>query len=105
MDVVIIEVCKKEIEKFPLQVKLDFLEVVNDLREGAKLSMPLSRKMEGMPKGSFEIRLKDISGIYRVIYFVKKGDAYYFVHGFQKKTSKTPKKNIDLATKRIKRLL
>jgi phage-related protein len=66
--------------------------------------MPVSKKMDGMGKGVFELRLKDSSGIYRVIYLVKKKDAIYLIHGFKKKTMRTPKKNIDLALKRIKEL-
>lgn len=105
MDIIVTETCEKEILGFPEQIRRNFLEVVNDLKNGVVLSMPLSRKMEGMPKGTFEIRLKERSGNYRVIYILKKKDAFYFVHAFQKKTKKTPKKNIDLALKRIRRLL
>ncbi len=105
MDVLILNSCSKEIEDFPEVIKVDLFEAINDLKSGLTLSMPLSRRMEGMGPGVFELRLKDRSGIYRVIYFFKKGDAIYLVHGFQKKTNKTPQKNIDVALMRIKRLL
>ena len=48
--------------------------------------------MEDMGKSIFEFRFKDKSGIYRVIYFVKKKEGIYFIHAFTKKTQKTPKK-------------
>ena len=105
MRIVVLSACEKEIKDFPKGIKLDLLELINDLSSGLVLSMPVSKRMESMGKGVYELRLKDSSGIYRVIYFIKKKDGVYLVHAFKKKTTKTPKKNIDLATKRIKRLL
>ena len=104
MKVVILDSCLKEIKKFPDTAKQSVFELVSDLQAGIQLSMPLSRKMDGMGKGVFELRVKDVSGVYRVIYILIKNDAIYMVHGFQKKAQKTPKKNKDLAIKRIKRL-
>jgi phage-related protein len=105
VDVVILSQCKREIDEFPLEVKEELLDAISDLKAGVLLSMPLSRKMEGMGAGVFELRFKERSGIYRVIYLVKKGDAIYLIHGFQKKTNKTPKKNIEVSIQRIKRLI
>lgn len=67
--------------------------------------MPLSRKMSGMGKSVFELRLHERRDIFRVIYILKKKDGIYLIHAFQKKSAKTPLKNIELAKKRIKRLL
>lgn len=67
--------------------------------------MPLSRKMAGMGQGVYELRFRDVGGIYRVIYLVRKGDAIYLIHAFKKKTNKTPIKNIELALKRIKGII
>lgn len=61
--------------------------------------------MQGMGAGIFELRFKDKTGIYRVIYYIKKGDAIFLIHGFKKKTQKTPKKNIDVSIQRIKRFI
>ena len=69
------------------------------------LTMPLSQKMQGMGAGIFELRFKDRTGIYRVIYYIKKGDAIFLIHGFKKKTQKTPQKNIDVSLQRIKRFV
>jgi phage-related protein len=104
VDVVILSQCKKEIDEFPLEVREELLDAISDLRAGVILSMPISRKMEGMGVGVFELRFKDRSGIYRVIYFVKKGDAIYLIHGFMKKTNRTPQKHIEVSIQRIKRL-
>ena len=105
MDVVVLPQCQKEIEEFPQRVKEDLLDAVSDLKEGLLLSMPISRRMEGMGPGVFELRFRERAGIFRVIYFVKKGDAIYLIHGFQKKNNKTPQKNIEVSIQRIKRLL
>ena len=66
--------------------------------------MPLSRPMPIIAKGAHELRLKDKSGQYRVVYIVKVKDAIYLVHAFKKKTQATAKKNIDIATKRCRSL-
>lgn len=103
MDIVILPQCKKEIDEFPLRVREELLDAISDLRAGVILSMPVSRKMMGMGAGVFELRFKERSGIYRIIYYVKKGDAIFLIHGFQKKTNKTPQKNIEVSVQRIKR--
>lgn len=105
MDIVILPQCKREIDDFPLSVREELLDAISDLKAGILLTMPLSKKMEGMGPGIFELRFKERSGIYRVLYYIKKGDAIYLVHGFQKKTQKTPQKNIDVSLQRIKRCI
>ena len=47
----------------------------------------------------FEIRVEVGSDIYRVFSFFDKGQLIILVNGFQKKTQKTPKKEIELAEK------
>ena len=101
MDVVILEVCRKELGLLPEEVFQDFLDAIGRLKEGENLNMPLSRPMPSLGKGVNELRLKDRSGIFRIIYVIKKGDAVYVVHAFKKKDQKTPQKNIDIVKKRI----
>jgi phage-related protein len=55
-----------------MEVKEELLDTISDLKAGILLSMPLSRKIDNMGAGVFELRFKDRSGIYRVIYFVKR---------------------------------
>jgi len=47
--------------------------------------------------GIFEVRVEVGSDIYRVFSFFDKGQLIILVNGFQKKTQKTPKKEIELA--------
>lgn len=49
-----------------------------------------------------EIRVRDASGAYRVIYLATRPEAVYVLHCFQKKTEKTSQHDIDLAQKRFK---
>ena len=47
--------------------------------------------------GIFEVRVEVGSDIYRVFSFFDKGQLIILLNGFQKKTQKTPKKEIELA--------
>ena len=49
--------------------------------------------------GIYEVRVEVGSDIYRVFSFFDKGNLVILVNGFQKKTQKTPKKEIELAEK------
>lgn len=105
LNVIILPQCRKEIEDFPLSIREALLDAISDLSAGVLLTMPLSKKLESAGNKIFELRFKERSGIYRVIYYIKKKEAIYLVHGFQKKTQKTPKKNIEVSLQRIKRFI
>ncbi|OFX25526.1 MAG: addiction module toxin RelE [Bacteroidetes bacterium GWA2_31_9] len=47
--------------------------------------------------GLFEIRIKISSNIYRIFCFFDKGSLVILLNGFQKKTNKTPKNEIEKA--------
>lgn len=49
--------------------------------------------------GLYEIRVEVGSDIYRVFSFFDKGQLIILVNGFQKKTQKTPKSELELAEK------
>ncbi|MGH7574687.1 MAG: type II toxin-antitoxin system RelE/ParE family toxin [Longimicrobiales bacterium] len=55
--------------------------------------------------GTREIRIRDESRAFRVIYVAKFADAVYVLHCFEKKTERTRKADIDLAAKRYRELL
>ena len=50
-------------------------------------------------KGLFEIRIEYESNIYRIFCCFDKGNLVVLFNGFQKKTQKTPKEEMDLALK------
>ena len=49
--------------------------------------------------GIYEVRIEVGSDIYRVFSFFDKGKLVILINGFQKKTQKTPKKEIEIAEK------
>ena len=61
--------------------------------------------MNTVGQGVREVRVRDASGAFRIIYIAKFADALYVLHCFQKKTEKTSKADLDLAAKRYRDLL
>ena len=62
------------------------------------------KPMPSIGKGVEEIRVRDDSGIYRVIYTARIADAVYVLHAFQKKTQATSKRDIATARERFAQL-
>lgn len=54
--------------------------------------------------GCREIRIRDATGIYRVIYVVLTAEAVHVLHCFQKKSEKTPLRDVSIAMRRFKAL-
>lgn len=52
--------------------------------------------------GAYEIRVRDASGAYRVVYVAKFAAAIYVLHAFQKTTPQTAKADIELAKVRYR---
>lgn len=63
------------------------------------------KPMNTVGSGVREIRVRDATGAFRVIYLAKLADAVYVLHCFQKKTEKTSKPDLDLATRRYRDLM
>ncbi len=65
---------------------------------GSNLGMPHTRALAG---GLLELRLKSREGIARVFYSTLAGRRIVMLHGFVKKTQKTPAKQLRIAHKRF----
>jgi phage-related protein len=63
------------------------------------------KPMTGIGLGVREIRVREQDGAFRVIYITKFADAIYVLHCFQKKTQRTAKSDLDLASARYRELL
>jgi phage-related protein len=63
------------------------------------------KPMTTVGAGVREIRIREASGAFRVLYVAKFADAIYVLHCFQKKTQTTGKTDLDLATKRYRDLM
>jgi phage-related protein len=59
------------------------------------------KPMPTVGPGVREIRIRDAAGAFRVVYIAKFDDAVYVLHCFQKKTQKTSKPDLNLATQRF----
>ncbi|HVQ44113.1 MAG TPA: type II toxin-antitoxin system RelE/ParE family toxin [Candidatus Saccharimonadia bacterium] len=71
--------------------QIDLLELY-----GPQLGMPHSKPMGG---GLYELRVRGQQEV-RVFYIFAVENTVYLLHGFQKKSQSTPKKELDLARRR-----
>jgi phage-related protein len=62
------------------------------------------KPMPSIGTGVREIRVRDATGAYRVIYVAHRAEALHVLHAFQKKTQKTPKRDLELAKQRLREL-
>jgi len=63
------------------------------------------KPMNTVGQGVREVRIRDASGAFRIMYIAKFASAVYVLHCFQKKTEKASKADLDLAAKRYRDLL
>ena len=76
-------------------------EDIKTAQYGWPLGMPLIRKLD---PGLWEIRSSLAVGIARVVFAVD-GDTMVLLHGFAKKSRRTPVNDIDTSRRRLARLL
>ncbi|MDL2406188.1 type II toxin-antitoxin system RelE/ParE family toxin [Rhizobium calliandrae] len=62
------------------------------------------KPMATVGQGVREIRIRDDAGAFRVLYIAKIEDAVYVLHAFQKKTQQTAKRDLDIATSRLRQI-
>ena len=60
------------------------------------------KPMKSIGAGVREIRIREASGAFRIIFVASLGEQVIVLHAFQKKTQQTPQKDIDLAANRLK---
>lgn len=59
---------------------------------------PLVKHLDGK---LWELRRASDGNIYRIVYFFYSGRRIVFLHGFQKKTQKTPRRELEIAQRRM----
>ena len=79
-----------------VQTKIEW--TLNLIRVTQQVPEKYFKHLEGS-KGLYEIRVEVGSNIYRIFSFFDKGNLVVFGNSFQKKTQKTPKKEIEKAHK------
>ncbi len=63
------------------------------------------KPMATVGAGVHEIRIRDESGAFRLMYVAKFPEAIYVLHAFQKKTRATSRKDLELAKDRYQNVL
>jgi phage-related protein len=102
--IIIIPACRRELDAFPMGVRGDLADALARLDAGLMLAMPLSRAMPSIGRAVHELRLRDRSGNYRVIYALVRRGTVHVLHAFKKTTQTTPRHHIDLARRRLKEM-
>ena len=67
-------------------------------KHGSNLTEPYVKMIKGAKyKGIFELRIKFASDISRIFYFTFRQKTFVLLHGFTKKTEKTPQRELERA--------
>jgi phage-related protein len=93
------------IRLFPEDVRRELGKAIFDLQKGVILSMPLSRSMASIAPGAAELRVRDRSGNFRLLYYSRSARGILVFHAFLKKSQTTPKHEMELGRRRLKELL
>lgn len=92
-----------DLRAFPVSARREAGYQLDQLQQGGE---PDDWKpMTTVGQGVREIRIRDQTGAFRVIYIAKFANTLYVLHCFQKKTQKTGRTDLDLAAKRYRDLL
>ena len=93
----------EDLRAFPLAARREAGHQIDQLQHG---QAPDDWKpMNTVGQGVKEIRIRDAAGAFRVIYIAKFAEAVYVLHCLQKKTEKTSKVDLELATRRYREVL
>jgi phage-related protein len=80
-------------------------EALRDVQKGVNLGMPLSRPMTIIAPGVHELRIRGEGVTVRIFYYMSGINSIIVFHAFQKKSQKTPSREINLARQRLHEVL
>lgn len=87
------------IDNLSYKTQRKFFVKINWLEEhGPRLPEPHAKKLDN---DLYELRFEGEDGAIRVIYFFYIGKKIILLNGFKKKTQKTPRREVELAKKRM----
>ncbi|MTI12015.1 type II toxin-antitoxin system RelE/ParE family toxin [Sansalvadorimonas verongulae] len=90
----------KEMESLPAGIQADFIDLLDQVEVyGPALGEPHTKSMG---RGLFEIRAHGAEGQGRGLFCSVKQNKLVILHIFQKKSQKTPKKDLDIGYQRLK---
>ena len=101
--VVFLDTALDDLRAFPSAARREAGHQLDQVQRG--LDADDWKPMTTVGQGVKEIRIRDASGAFRVIYVAKFAEAVFVLHCFQKKTERTSRSDIALATKRYRELL
>jgi phage-related protein len=91
------------LESLDLKTQARFDWSIEQLRvRNVQAGEPLVKHIDGK---LWELRRASSGNIYRVLYFFHTGRQIVFLHGFQKKSQKTPRREIETAQQRLEDFL
>ena len=93
------EPVREFLDSLSLPAKTKMMRLIEFLTDkGVLLKEPYTKQIKGKIR---ELRVKDKQGAVRVLYFTYTGRQFILLHGFIKKTDKTPEREIEIAEKRM----
>ena len=104
LEIVVIKQAQRELKDAPKDILSDVFTLFDDLANGKKLGMPISRPLQSIGKGLHELRLSGRAGEYRVFYVIKVGDAIYIIHAATKKKQAIDRQTTELLKQRMRSL-
>jgi phage-related protein len=100
-----IKAAHKDFEDFPKAARDDLLDALTAVADGGHPS--LAKPLTGLGAGVMELALRHRGDAFRVVYALQIGADVWVLHAFQKKSKTgiaTPRPEIDLVRKRLRRL-
>jgi phage-related protein len=87
------------IQSLPVEAQAKVYRTMKLLKDyGVLLKEPYTKQLKGKIR---ELRVTDKRGAIRILYFTVTGKRLVLLHGFVKKTDKTPEREIETAEKRM----
>jgi phage-related protein len=93
----------RRVKAFPEDARRTIGHELRDVQNGDDPSD--WKPMPSVGAGVREIRVREASGAFRVVYLANLATAVFVLHAFQKKTQGTPKADLDLARARLRTIL
>ena len=86
---------------FTKEARLEAGLLLRRLQKGEKIALPHSRPMPSLGARCHELRINDEDSIWRIIYRMD-NDAIIILEVFKKKSTKTPRRVLDVCKLRLK---
>lgn len=94
---------KRFINELPKEDQARFLEIIDEIEaQGFNATRIIFKPIEGK---LWEIKFRSLRAGYRVFYILLERNLMVWLHAFNKKSQKTPQKELEIARKRMKEVL